>query len=71
MPARMRLLALSCLAALAAVPAAAQLVETNQIGLRMGQALAAVFDEFDALRDVDEGEDAIAVDRRAAGSDAF
>jgi len=44
MPARMRLLALSCLAALAAVPAAAQLVETNQIGLRMGHVHLAVTD---------------------------
>jgi len=40
----MRLLALSCLAALAAVPAAAQLVETNQIGLRMGHVHLAVTD---------------------------
>jgi len=31
-------------------------VRVEAIGLRMGQALAAVFDEFDALRDGDEGK---------------
>src|SRR5690606_28882160 len=40
------------------------------VGLRMGQQAAAVLDEFDVRGQIDGGEDAVAVDRRAALDDA-
>src|ERR1019366_8844764 len=46
-------------------------VRVQTVGLCVGQALAAVFDEFGPGWNVDEGENAVAVDRRAACGDAF